>query len=276
VGTPYSQTANAAGGIQPYTFSISVGNVPAGLSLNTATGVISGTPTTAVSGPGASFNLKVVDHAGTVATTNTSITIAAAPPGGGGGAGKITTTTNYPFTTFNSSTLSATNWQAPLPVGTTALTGAQAGTDTATWNSSYGYLDNGRPLWPAVFVTDITINSGDNSGDWQQGGTMAVAPNAVYGTWKGGVKTYDTTTSPATVSLSIDADTAANNNTGMPDTPPGGFPARGESYGTEIVWNVDSLGLRPGRVYRLQFMIHDGDQNQSGGDSGEGCAIAIY
>jgi len=29
--------------------------------------------------------------------------------------------------------------------------------------------------------------------------------------------------------------------------------------------------LQPGHSYRLEFMIHDGDQNKTGGDSGENC-----
>jgi uncharacterized protein YhjY with autotransporter beta-barrel domain len=44
-GIAYNQTFTASGGIAPYRFAVSTGNLPAGLALNTATGVISGTPT---------------------------------------------------------------------------------------------------------------------------------------------------------------------------------------------------------------------------------------
>ena len=47
VGTPYNQTITASGGLGPYTYSVSAGALPAGLTLNASTGVISGTPTTA-------------------------------------------------------------------------------------------------------------------------------------------------------------------------------------------------------------------------------------
>ena len=42
----YSATLAASGGTQPYTWSVSAGSLPAGLTLNSSTGVISGTPTT--------------------------------------------------------------------------------------------------------------------------------------------------------------------------------------------------------------------------------------
>ena len=47
VGQTYSTTLEADGGAPPYTWSISSGALPAGLSLNPTTGVISGTPTSA-------------------------------------------------------------------------------------------------------------------------------------------------------------------------------------------------------------------------------------
>ena len=49
-GTAYNQTVTATGGTGPYTFAVTAGSLPAGLSLDTNTGAITGTPTT----PGAS------------------------------------------------------------------------------------------------------------------------------------------------------------------------------------------------------------------------------
>jgi hypothetical protein len=45
VGSPYSQTIVGSGGTPPYTFSVTVGTLPAGLTLTSA-GVLAGTPTT--------------------------------------------------------------------------------------------------------------------------------------------------------------------------------------------------------------------------------------
>ena len=47
VNEPYSQSVGVAGGTSPYNFSVSAGSLPAGLSLNSSTGLISGTPTNA-------------------------------------------------------------------------------------------------------------------------------------------------------------------------------------------------------------------------------------
>src|SRR5450432_4271991 len=46
IGGPYSTVLNVSGGASPYSFSLT-GFLPAGLSLNSATGAISGTPTAA-------------------------------------------------------------------------------------------------------------------------------------------------------------------------------------------------------------------------------------
>ncbi|HEY1128618.1 MAG TPA: putative Ig domain-containing protein [Roseateles sp.] len=47
VGVAYSQTVSASAGTAPYSFAVTAGALPAGLSLNGATGAIAGTPTTA-------------------------------------------------------------------------------------------------------------------------------------------------------------------------------------------------------------------------------------
>ena len=44
-GQPYSQSVTASGGVPPYTYSVTTGALPAGLTLNPASGLISGTST---------------------------------------------------------------------------------------------------------------------------------------------------------------------------------------------------------------------------------------
>ena len=149
-------------------------------------------------------------------------------------------------------------------VGSTALTGDQAGTDVSN-----------RPMFPALFVTDVTTDPNNKSGDWQFGGT-AIPPQAVFGTWKGAVRIVDKTRNPPLITVDPDPDSMAKNNwnLGSGDPPPAGLVDQG--YGAEVRWNVDSLGLVPGHMYRLYFMVHDGDQNKVGGDVGHACVTVCY
>src|SRR5206468_3321462 len=95
-------------------------------------------------------------------------------------------------------------------VGTTDLDGDFAGTDTSSCAGFPDLCD--RPLFPALFITDITNDPTSKAGDWQSG--------------------------------VIDPQTAA-------------------------------AAIQQGHVYRVQFMVHDGDQNKVGGDTGEGCATVF-
>jgi uncharacterized repeat protein (TIGR03803 family) len=60
VGTSYTQALTARGGTAPYTFAVTAGSLPAGLSLSTA-GVLSGTPTTIGS---SAFTVTATDSTG--------------------------------------------------------------------------------------------------------------------------------------------------------------------------------------------------------------------
>jgi hypothetical protein len=57
VGQPYSQTLTAVGVSAPESWTATPGSLPAGLGLNSSSGVISGTPTTAVSSQNVSITL---------------------------------------------------------------------------------------------------------------------------------------------------------------------------------------------------------------------------
>jgi hypothetical protein len=86
VGTAYSSTLTASGGRPAYRWSIASGALPAGLTLNATSGVISGTPTTAGT---FTFAARVRDAVRSSVTADLSIAISAAPgdppPSGGDG-----------------------------------------------------------------------------------------------------------------------------------------------------------------------------------------------
>jgi hypothetical protein len=77
VSVPYSQSLSATGGVFPYVYSISSGLLPAGLSLNSLTGSITGTPTTAGN---YIFKVKATDSRGCFGEKIYSITIEVNPP----------------------------------------------------------------------------------------------------------------------------------------------------------------------------------------------------
>jgi hypothetical protein len=134
VGTAYSATLTASGGTAPYTWAVTVGTLPAGLSLASSTGVISGTPTTAATSP---FTVQATDQVAATATAALSITITA-------------TNTTFPVITTTS-----------LPAATTGSAYSQAlaetgGTSPFTWAVTSGALPDGLSLDPAAGVISGT------------------------------------------------------------------------------------------------------------------------
>jgi hypothetical protein len=163
------------------------------------------------------------------------------------------TTTDYPVSPL---TKNPDSIMSPL-TGTNALTGDQSGLDPSL-----------RPLWPVLYITDTTNDPSNRAGDWQMGG-RPINPNVVYGTWKSAVRTVDKSTSPPTVSITPDVDPAKNDwNLILNDPVPTGI--KNEGWSAEVRWGVI---FQPGHTYRLQVIVHDGDQNKVGGDCGEACIV---
>lgn len=79
VQVAYSATLQATGGTTPYTWSVSNGSLPAGLTLTGSSGAISGTPSTAGT---SSFTIQVADSAGNKASAGFSIDITTGTGGG--------------------------------------------------------------------------------------------------------------------------------------------------------------------------------------------------
>jgi len=74
VGAAYSDALTVGGGTAPYTWSVSTGTAPPGLTLNASSGLLSGTPTAAGS---YTFTVLVTDSSGKTASTPVTLLVAA-------------------------------------------------------------------------------------------------------------------------------------------------------------------------------------------------------
>jgi hypothetical protein len=134
-GVNYSQTLSAMGGKLPYTWTINTGALPAGLTLNSSTGLIGGTPTAAGT---STFGVQLADSQGLIATKSFSLAITA---------GLAITTSS------------------PLPAGTVAAQYSQTltaagGTPPYTWTLSGGSLPAGLSLSAAGVIGGTPTISG--------------------------------------------------------------------------------------------------------------------
>ena len=120
----YSQTLQASGGVGSYTWSISSGTLPTGLSL--ATGVISGTPT--VSGT-FTFTTKVTDAHSVSGTLAQTIILLPSGPGGAPATqfpNNLLTAADSDFETGTFTWAADTNAGAPAATSETSLTGSHS------------------------------------------------------------------------------------------------------------------------------------------------------
>ena len=77
VGKAYTTTLSATGGTTPYTWALASGTLPAGLALNTATGVVSGTPS--VTAAGTPLTFTVSDASSPAQTQSVSLALNVSP-----------------------------------------------------------------------------------------------------------------------------------------------------------------------------------------------------
>ncbi|MBB1177634.1 hypothetical protein DSM05_00480 [Pseudomonas sp. FW305-3-2-15-E-TSA4] len=177
VGGAFSQSNPASGGTAPYVYALASGALPAGVSLNTATGAVTGTPTTA----GAfAYAIQATDSQGTPATA-TGATVS----------GTITKgTQTISFAALADASLSA----SPLTVSATSSSGLAVAFTSATTGVCTVSGTSVTLLGPGT----CTLNA-DQAGDanWNAAtqvqrsftataATLSVTPGAATGTSVGG------------------------------------------------------------------------------------------
>ena len=183
VAVAYSQQLTANGDT-PITWAVVTGSLPAGLTLNTATGLISGTPTGA-----GTFNLTFSATNSTGSDTKAlSIVVAATPA-----TAPTITTTNLPAVAQNASYNQAVTATGTAPITFTLASGSlPAG---ITLNSA-GAL-TGTPTTPGTY--NFTVRADNSAG--QATRALSIVVNAVaspgvkvaglrVSEWKGGVRVH--------------------------------------------------------------------------------------
>jgi hypothetical protein len=170
--TSYSKTLTATGGRTPYTWSLSSGSLPTGLSLNATTGTISGTPTVVAT---YNFTVKVTDKGTTenpsvfvtkalsivVTNTLTSITLTPTTPTVKVGATlQFTATGNY----SGGATFDLTNqatWTSSATTKATVTGGLATGvaTGTSTITATFGTISKGATLTVTPATLAIATSS---------------------------------------------------------------------------------------------------------------------
>ncbi|MEI6209387.1 MAG: putative Ig domain-containing protein [Desulfuromonadales bacterium] len=153
----YSQQLAASGGTVPYTWSITSGSLPTGMTIAAATGIISGIPTATGT---YTFVVQVSDKSGRTATQTLSITVGGS--GGTGGTGGTGGGTGGTTTTPAALSIVTTS----LPSGeinkayTTTTLAASGGTAPRSWNLISGSLPPGITLASATGVISGTPTAG--------------------------------------------------------------------------------------------------------------------
>uniref|UniRef100_UPI00292DD1E0 putative Ig domain-containing protein n=1 Tax=Pedobacter nototheniae TaxID=2488994 RepID=UPI00292DD1E0 len=158
VGTAYSQTLSAGGGTAPYTYAVTAGSLPAGLSLTT-NGTLSGT---ARAGGVFNFTITATDattggtYTGSMAYTLTMNvpTIAVSPP---------TIANATVGLAYSPSTLTASGGTAPYTYAVTAGT-LPAGLSLASNGTLSGTATAGGTFNFTVTATDASAGSGPYTG----------------------------------------------------------------------------------------------------------------
>jgi hypothetical protein len=168
-GMPFQGILTGSGGATPYNWAVT-GALPSGLTLNTSSGAISGTPTQAGT---STFTIVLTDSTGQTAQQSSSITIAAA-----GSSGQITVTPSTPpvvnqgqTTTFTCSVVGGggCTWTCPGCAGSiNSSTGVYTAPATVNSADSFG----GYQLLPNDHIYNTRIDSlpvNSNSAAWIAG-----------------------------------------------------------------------------------------------------------
>jgi hypothetical protein len=156
VNAPYSRTLSASGGAAPYTWSVTSGSLPAGLSLDPNKGVVSGTPTKAGK---STFSVTATDSGNpnrVAPAQQLTLTVVA---------GLVNTTSSLPQGAVNQNPAYSAQLTA---IGGTAIDPAApyvwtlTGTLPPGLTMTTGGLIAGQPTTPGVYSFSVQVTDGSS------------------------------------------------------------------------------------------------------------------
>lgn len=161
VGSSTTIQPTVKGGATPYTYALTAGTLPGGLTFSTATGQISGTPTTAGSATG--LQVTATDAAGGAAVSNTFATASAAPVAVSGSptAATMSKAYTYAFSASGGAAPYVFTTSGTLPPGLTmASSGVLSGTPTTQGTYAFSVVATDSGSRSNLANVSLTVGAG--------------------------------------------------------------------------------------------------------------------
>ncbi len=244
VGSPYSQSVSATGGTSTYTYSVSAGTLPAGLSLNASTGLLSGTPNTSGS---SSFTITATDGNGASGSRAFTFTVSAAmainpttlPAGTVGMAYSQNVTASGGSGSY---TYSVSSGSLPAGLVLNASTGAITGAPSspATNNFTITATDSGGATVARAFAVTINNAIAINPASLSNGTSGATYSQTISATGGSGAYAYGISSGSLPAGLALDTSTGVISGT-----------PTSAATSTFMLTATDGLGATGSRAYTV-------------------------